>query len=95
MVVVEDDGRGVDEDLVRARAESMQLRLAECKELIFEPGLSTRGSVDGLAGRGVGLDAVRIALAGVGYSVSFDRVEGKVSRFVIYAQPSPLAKVGT
>jgi len=95
VVVVEDDGRGVDEDLVRARAESMQLRLAECKELIFEPGLSTRGSVDGLAGRGVGLDAVRIALAGVGYSVSFDRVEGKVSRFVIYAQPSPLAKVGT
>jgi chemotaxis protein histidine kinase CheA len=94
-LLVEDDGRGVDEDLVRARAESLQLRLADSKELIFEPGLTTRTSVDALAGRGVGLDAVRNTLAGVGYSVSFDRVDGRLSRFVIFARPSPLAKVGT
>jgi len=93
-VVVEDDGRGVDEDLVRARAESMQIRPADAKDLIFEPGLSTRTRVDGLAGRGVGLDAVRSALADVGYAVSFERVEG-VSRFVVFARPSPLARVGT
>ncbi len=94
-LIVEDDGRGVDEDLVRARGESMHLRLADAKELIFEPGVTTRTGVDGLAGRGVGLDAVRIALAGVGYSVSFERVDGRLSRFVIYARPSPLAQVGT
>jgi two-component system chemotaxis sensor kinase CheA len=94
-VVVEDDGRGVDETLVRARAESMQLRRADSKELIFEPGLTTRVGVDGLAGRGVGLDAVRIALAEVGYSVSFERIEGRVSRFSIFARTPPLARVGT
>src|SRR5580704_17462282 len=33
-VVVEDDGRGVDEELVRTRAESMQLRPGDSKELI-------------------------------------------------------------
>jgi chemotaxis protein histidine kinase CheA len=94
-VVVEDDGRGVDETLVRARAESMQLRRADSKELIFEPGLTTRVGVDGLAGRGVGLDAVRIALAEVGYSVSFERIEGRVSRFSIFARSPALARVGT
>ncbi len=94
-LLVEDDGRGVDDDLVRARAESMHLRPAEPKELIFEPGVTTRAAVDGLAGRGVGLDAVRVILAGVGYSVSFDRVDGKLSRFVIFERPAPLAQVGT
>jgi sensor histidine kinase regulating citrate/malate metabolism len=94
-VVVEDDGRGVDEELVRARAESMQLPLAEYEDLIFEPGLSTRASVDGLAGRGVGLDAVRSALAEAGYAVSFDRVDGRISRFVIFAEPAPVARMGT
>jgi hypothetical protein len=43
----------------------------------------------------VGLDAVRNALAEAGYSVSFDRVEGRLSRFVIFARPAPLAQVGT
>src|SRR5208283_3395910 len=60
-VVVEDDGRGVDEDLVLARAESMHIRRGDSKDLIFEPGLSTRARVDAMAGRGVGLDAVRSA----------------------------------
>jgi two-component system chemotaxis sensor kinase CheA len=94
-VVVEDDGRGVDEELVRTRAESLQLRLADSKELIFEPGVTTRTGVDYLAGRGVGLDAVRVALAGVGYAVSFDRIDDRISRFVIFEQALPLAQVGT
>jgi HAMP domain-containing protein/HPt (histidine-containing phosphotransfer) domain-containing protein len=94
-VVVEDDGRGVDEDLVLARAESMHIRRGDSKDLIFEPGLSTRARVDAMAGRGVGLDAVRSALAGVGYSVSFERVDGKLSRFTVCARSSSLARVGT
>jgi HPt (histidine-containing phosphotransfer) domain-containing protein/HAMP domain-containing protein len=94
-VVVEDDGRGVDEELVRTRAESMQLRLGDSKELIFEPGLTTRTGVDCLAGRGVGLDAVRTALGGVGYAVSFDRIDERISRFVIFERALPLAQVGT
>lgn len=95
VIVVDDDGRGLDEDLVRARAESMQLRIAESTELIFEPGLTTRRGVDWLAGRGVGLDAVRVALAGAGYAVSFERVGGQISRFGIFEQTHSLARVGT
>jgi chemotaxis protein histidine kinase CheA len=92
VLIVEDDGRGVDEDLVRSRAEAGR-RHAPAAELIFEPGLTTRATPDLLAGRGVGLDAVRTALAEVGYGVSVARV-GERTRFTVHAAES-LARVGT
>jgi two-component system chemotaxis sensor kinase CheA len=93
-VIVEDDGRGVDDALVLARAASMDLPMAHSDELIFEPGLTTRSSADSLAGRGVGLDAVRTELASVGYVISYERSEG-ISRFRVVVRSTPLAEVGT
>jgi chemotaxis protein histidine kinase CheA len=95
-LVVEDDGRGVDEEVVRARAEPGRKNVPAV-DLIFEPGFTTRTTVDALAGRGVGLDAVRRALAGVGYSVSVTR-EGNKTRFTVHGPvhgPETLAQVGT
>lgn len=68
-VAIEDDGAGVDVNLLRDRAienHAVSREVAEALDddtllgLLFLPGLSTRQSADVLAGRGIGLD---IALA--------------------------------
>ncbi|PCI27143.1 MAG: hypothetical protein COB67_09210 [SAR324 cluster bacterium] len=66
-----DDGSGIDIARVRQKALTKKLAsesfLAQASEteimnLIFEPGFSTRDDVSKLSGRGVGLDAVKIAV---------------------------------
>jgi two-component system chemotaxis sensor kinase CheA len=72
---VADDGRGLDLQRVRRRAlahgavtvEAMTaMSEAEAARIIFMPGMTTAGEVSLLAGRGMGLDAVRDALHGIG-----------------------------
>lgn len=71
VVHVEDDGRGIDFDAVRAKAveaglfnvqEAADLPRQTLLDLIFDPGFSTRPAVDGLSGRGMGLSVVREAV---------------------------------
>ncbi|MBE9067838.1 response regulator [Leptolyngbya cf. ectocarpi LEGE 11479] len=71
VVEVEDDGRGLDFDIIAQRAIEAQLLSPEqlatiskqrIQELIFEPGFSTAREVSELSGRGVGLDVVRDSL---------------------------------
>lgn len=57
-IIVRDDGRGLDLDAVAERAHALGIDGSPL-EAVFAPGLTTRGSVDPLAGRGVGLDIVR------------------------------------
>ena len=52
-----DDGNGLDEEVIARRA--LELGLAPHKDIIFEPGFSTAGSVTEVSGRGVGMDVVR------------------------------------
>jgi HPt (histidine-containing phosphotransfer) domain-containing protein/HAMP domain-containing protein len=66
-ILFEDDGRGLDREKIRARAEELGLRGRD-EELVFAAGLSTSGETM-LSGRGVGLGAVRQDLASVGYSI--------------------------
>ena len=69
-----DDGRGVDLAAVRAALAQRGLDPAELARLdaggllarLFQGGVSTRGTVSELAGRGVGLDVVRDAMARLG-----------------------------
>jgi two-component system chemotaxis sensor kinase CheA len=65
---VEDDGRGVDFDKIRTKAvdlglftdvEAAELSRQTLVDMIFDPGFSTMGAVDDLAGRGMGLSVVR------------------------------------
>ncbi len=62
---VEDDGRGIDLDAVRAQAHKRlqiphsrveDLTESELLSLLFLPGFTTRRDADPLAGRGIGLD---------------------------------------
>lgn len=68
---VEDDGRGLDFDAIRAKAMDLGLFTAEeaaelsrqtLVDLIFDPGFSTNRSVNDLSGRGMGLSVVREAV---------------------------------
>ena len=56
---------------------------------MFLPGLSTRDASDGLAGRGIGLDAVRAYVREAGYTVHFVSEKGHGTKFVIEPMPAP------
>jgi two-component system chemotaxis sensor kinase CheA len=66
VISVSDDGRGVDINRVRAKAERSGLLAAgapasdaEILQLLFAPGFSTAEKVTNLSGRGVGMDVVK------------------------------------
>jgi len=95
VIVVEDNGAGIDLDRIVARARSLGLLdpsvdIADPKnaaDLVFLPGLSTREASDGLAGRGIGLDAVRAYVHEAGYDVHFVTEKGNGTKFVIEPRP--------
>lgn len=77
VIEVEDDGRGLDTEAIRAKAIEQGLISAEAHlapeevwDLIFAPGFSTAAAVTSVSGRGVGMDAVRRALTALRGSVS-------------------------
>jgi two-component system chemotaxis sensor kinase CheA len=89
IITVSDDGRGFDEEALRARANALAVATDDMSaaaggalELAFAPGVSTREKADDLAGHGVGLGAVREELRKVGYLVTMgsDRGKGATAR---------------
>jgi HAMP domain-containing protein/HPt (histidine-containing phosphotransfer) domain-containing protein len=84
-IVVEDDGRGLDAEQIAARARELGIdtRSEGPSELVFRPGLTTREAPTDLAGRGVGLDAVRAELQSIGYVVKLESEPGKFTRYVL------------
>ncbi|MFP2958879.1 response regulator [Myxococcus sp. 1LA] len=82
---VEDDGMGVDPVQLRKVAvrrgvldESAANALSDAaaRELIFLPGFTSRDVVTDLSGRGVGLDAVRTSIQGLGGDVGVESAPG-------------------
>lgn len=66
IISIKDDGRGINRDRVRAKAESsgliapgQPLSDQELLQLIFAPGFSTAAAITNLSGRGVGMDVVK------------------------------------
>ncbi len=80
IITVSDDGKGINLDKIRAKAEAMGLDaelLAAASEddllsLIFEPGFSTAERVTDLSGRGVGMDVVRNNLTSIRGDIRVD-----------------------
>ena len=86
MIEITDDGGGVDVQRVRAVAAQRgvaapevlaALSDAQITDLVFAPGFSTAAEVTALSGRGVGMDAVRTAVARIGGRVSIHSVAGR------------------
>ncbi len=84
VVVVSDDGKGIDPEKVAQvavarglidaeRAASLSTR--EKMELVFRPGFSTAKEVTELSGRGMGMEIVREACTRMGGTVSIGRRE--------------------
>src|SRR5471032_993340 len=69
MIVLQDDGKGMDPLKLRQKAqqkglitESAQLSSDECFQLVFLPGFSTKEVASSVSGRGVGMDVVKTAV---------------------------------
>ncbi len=93
-VVVEDDGRGIDEEELKKRAVEEGL-LREGEEIgrnmlfsfLFYTGFSTRKEVDEVSGRGVGMDVVKRVIEGCGGEVRVETEKGKGSRIILSLPP--------
>jgi chemotaxis protein histidine kinase CheA len=91
IVTVEDDGQGMDLAQIaeKAIAIGQDPALRSVQELAFLPGLSTARRPGDLAGRGVGLYAVRAELASVGYTVEVTSRTGEHTRFTLGPSGAP------
>jgi two-component system, chemotaxis family, sensor kinase CheA len=81
---VEDDGRGIDWEKVKAVAERLGLphrTREDLIEVLFADGLTTREEVTDLSGRGVGLAALRQSVNALHGVVSVDSVQGRGTTF--------------
>jgi two-component system chemotaxis sensor kinase CheA len=80
---VEDDGQGINFEKVKARAIEFGLlnpeqtpSEKELLELLFQPGFSTSAQVSEISGRGVGLDAAKVAIEQRGGTLRFETQAG-------------------
>jgi two-component system chemotaxis sensor kinase CheA len=87
---ISDDGRGFDVARLRAAAvargalePSAAAALSDREALMLAclPGLSTAQAITEISGRGVGLDAVKNAIEGLGGTLEIESVPGKGSLF--------------
>jgi two-component system chemotaxis sensor kinase CheA len=90
MIVISDDGRGMDPHRLRAKAvangliaESANLTPTEAYQLVFLPGFSTKEVASSVSGRGVGMDVVKTAVEKHRGAISIDSTLGSGTRFAI------------
>jgi chemotaxis protein histidine kinase CheA len=101
-LVVQDDGRGLQLDRIKEVAvqrgliTSAQAALLDPRQtmaLIFRPGFSTADSVTSDAGRGAGMDLVRVLVAELGGRVGLASAGGRFSKFKIWLPATDRAVV--
>ncbi|MGD1944296.1 MAG: response regulator [Leptolyngbyaceae cyanobacterium] len=92
VIYIEDDGGGINPSVVKSKAiqrgiitqaDADSMDTLETYELLFRHGFSTRDRADDFAGRGVGMDVVRTALAEIRGSITIDSEMGKGTSFTI------------
>jgi two-component system chemotaxis sensor kinase CheA len=87
-IQITDDGKGMDTQMLRAKAvekglltknQAAGLSEKEAFALIFEPGFSLANEVTEISGRGVGMDVVRSGIKALGGTVDIVSAPGKGS----------------
>ncbi|WP_376967088.1 chemotaxis protein CheA [Azospirillum sp. A26] len=83
LMTIRDDGRGLDRDRIRAKAEEQELippgaKLsdAELFQLIFHPGFSTARTLTSVSGRGIGMDVVKRTIDGLRGTIEVSSLPG-------------------
>ena len=89
-IEIQDDGRGLDRDVILAKArerglvsDGSSLSDGEVFELIFEAGFSTAKAITDVSGRGVGMDVVRRNIEALRGNVEITSQLGKGTCFSI------------
>lgn len=86
LIIVEDDGQGVNLSKLQDIAQSKDLSIgneANLINMLFMPGFSSAETVSEIAGRGVGLDVVKNSIEKLRGSVELEFEKGKFCRFVL------------
>lgn len=92
VIILSDDGKGVNPELVsqkafaaglKSEAELKQMSENEIQNLIFLPGFSTKDTVSEISGRGVGLDAVAKEVSEIGGRIVLESKVGVGTKFKI------------
>ncbi len=90
LLVLSDDGAGIDLDAVRNKAIERGLITAdtvlteqEMMQFILHAGFSTAGTITQISGRGVGMDVVSAEIKQIGGSIAIDSQQGAGTRFNI------------
>ena len=91
VIQVQDDGRGIDREVVLRRAREQGLvddqvtTLADdaLLQLVAHPGFSTAKSVTSLSGRGVGVDVVNTRVRALGGQIDLETIPGEGTVFTM------------
>lgn len=92
IIMVEDDGAGINPDIVKnkalekgliTQAEAEKMDTADAVRLVFLPGFSTAKTVTDVSGRGVGMDAVKTKIESLGGMVDVETKINEGSKFKI------------
>lgn len=88
VIEIEDDGAGINRELVKGKAIENGLITAdsnlsdeEIDNLIFHPGFSTAEKLSDISGRGVGMDVVKKSIQSLGGRINIQSTPGKGSIF--------------
>ena len=92
VLLVADDGRGMNAERLRAKAlekglisdeEANTMDERQSFNLIFLPGFSTKTEVSDVSGRGVGMDVVKTNIQKLNGTIDIKSVQGKGTTFII------------
>ncbi len=108
-IEIQDDGKGIDPEVIRAKAtekrlikpeEAKNMSNKELVNLIFLPGFSTAEKISDISGRGVGMDVVKTNFEKFGGVVEVNSEKGKGTIVTVRLPltlaiiPSIITKVG-
>ena len=92
LLTITDDGRGMDPEILRAKAvekgmmdkdAAERLSDTECFNLILAPGFSTKTEISDVSGRGVGMDVVKTKISQLNGTINIESTKGQGSRIAI------------
>jgi len=92
LLTITDDGKGMDAEVLRAKAvekgmmdrdAAERLSESECFNLILAPGFSTKTEVSDVSGRGVGMDVVRTRISQLNGTIGIESTKGVGTRIAI------------
>jgi len=110
LLVIQDDGAGMDADKLKSIAINKgvldqetadRMSNKEAYSLIFAPGFSTKVEVSDISGRGVGMDVVKTSISSLNGTISIDSEMGVGTRLEITVPltlailPTLMVKVAT